>query len=193
MLTQRLAHWVSRFVVALTAHLRPAAPAQRDREMVLTGAAPALSARHAAASHLFASCWLADAQRMRPPRRPKDVSPPRGAVPESGADFPDHMERRSPTPSRSRLSGPGDKPNALPSGQQQPAVQPPALHPTPPASAADGTHALPETGDDLDESLRRRLRSLRFLVRHGVYSEGFSSDRVPEQYRASLGLSDDDE
>jgi hypothetical protein len=102
------------------------------------------------------------------------------------------MERRSPTPSRSRLSGQGDKTSALPVGQQ-PAGQPSAPHPTPPASAADGTRALPEAGDNLDEGLRRRLRSLRFLVRHGVYSEGFSSDRVPEQYRASLGLGDEDE
>jgi hypothetical protein len=192
MLTQWFAHWVSRVVMSLAAHLRPAAPARHDREMVLTVAAPAQSAPHAAASDLFASRWLADAQRMRPPRRPKDVTP-RGAVPESGAAFPEHMERRSPTPSRSRLGGQGEKPSAPPSSQQQPAVQPPAAHPAPPSAAADATPPLPESGDDLDESLRRRLRSLRFLVRHGVYSEGFSSDRVPEQYRASLGLGDDDE
>ena len=192
MLTQRFAHWVSRVVVSLAGHFRPAALARHDHEMVLTGAVPAHSAPHAAASDLFASRWLADAQRMRPPRRPKDVTP-RGAVPESGATFPEHMECRSPTPSRSRLGGQGDKPSALPAGQQQPAVQPPAPHSAPPSAAADDTPPLPETGDNLDEGLRRRLRSLRFLVRHGVYSEGFSSDRVPEQYRASLGMSDDDE
>jgi hypothetical protein len=188
MLTQRFAHWVSSVVVSLAGHFRPAAPARHDHEMVLTGAMPAQSAPHAAASDLFASRWLADAQRMRPPRRSKDVTP-RGAVPESGATFPEHMERCSPTPSRSRLGGQGDKPSALPAGQQQPA----APHSAPPSAAADSTPPLPETGDNLDESLRRRLRSLRFLVRHGVYSEGFSSDRVPEQYRASLGMSDDDE
>jgi hypothetical protein len=192
MLTQRFAHWVSRVVVSLAGHFRPAAPARHDHEMVLTGAMPAQSAPHAATSDLFASRWLADAQRMRPPRRSKDVTP-RGAVPESGATFPEHMERCSPTPSRSRLGGQGDKPSALPAGQQQPSVQSPAPHSAPPSAAADDTPPLSETGDNLDEGLRRRLRSLRFLVRHGVYSEGFSSDRVPEQYRASLGMSDDDE
>src|SRR5258706_7958650 len=192
MLTQRFAHWVSRVVMSLAAHLRPAAPARHDREMVLPAAMPAQSAPHAAASDLFASRWLADAQRMRPPRRPKDVTP-RGAVPESGATFPEHMERCSPTPSCSRLGGQGDKPSALPASQQQPAVQPPAPHSAPPSAAADSTPPPPETGDNLDQSPRKPLPSLRFLVRHGVYSEGFSSDRVPEQYRASLGMSDDDE
>src|SRR5260221_11025506 len=123
MLTQRFAHWVSRVVVSLAGHFRPAAPARHDHEMVLTGAMPAHSAPHVAASNLFASRWRADAQRMRPPRRPEDVTPP-GAVPESGTTFPEHMERRAPTPTRSRLGGQGTEPSAL-----RPGVRPPAVHP----------------------------------------------------------------
>jgi hypothetical protein len=44
------------------------------------------------------------------------------------------------------------------------------------------------TTPDVDQHLRRRLRSLRFLVRHGVYNEGFPDGQAPEQYHFSLGL-----
>ena len=39
-----------------------------------------------------------------------------------------------------------------------------------------------------DQILRRSLMSLRHLVRLGIYNEGFSSSKIPEQYLHSVGL-----
>lgn len=55
---------------------------------------------------------------------------------------------------------------------------------------------LPDSLDTFDQigdldDMTRRLLFLRRLVRQRVYNEGFAMDTTPEQYRRSLGLSDD--
>jgi hypothetical protein len=47
----------------------------------------------------------------------------------------------------------------------------------------DGTTDQPTS----DES-GRRLMALKYLVRLGIYNEGFASSSVPDQYQHSLGM-----
>jgi hypothetical protein len=46
-----------------------------------------------------------------------------------------------------------------------------------------------DSAEGTDET-QRKLIFLRYLVRHGVYNEGFANNGIPEQYHRSLGLDD---
>jgi hypothetical protein len=101
-----------------------------------------------------------------------------------------------------RLGGSANTPNLADTPGE--GSLPQVLAPMPaPAPASQPVFALPpdilvEFGGDygaatldaiesMDET-QRRLVFLRYLVRQGVYNEGFGDRRLPEQYRRSRGL-----
>jgi hypothetical protein len=46
-----------------------------------------------------------------------------------------------------------------------------------------GSHDHPASNES-----GRRLMALKYLVRLGIYNEGFASSSVPDQYQHSLGM-----
>lgn len=187
MFVHRLTRWFSQRITSLTAHFRAAKLQQPEQQLVLSGSAT----RAAALGESSGSRWLADAQRMRPRRTadPLPLQPNPSVTPPERVQPPQaDTERRHPAASRSRPLQSSVRPTTPPPTPEQA---------TPVSQPAQPTHAVQPvysaSDGELDDMLLRRLRSLRFLVRHGVYNEGFASANVPEQYRASLGLDDVDE
>jgi hypothetical protein len=91
-------------------------------------------------------------------------------------------QREAALPSRSRPLK-GDE-SAAPAAVT-PATQVPA-RPAPPAQPVIISAAFEEAAGASEE--QRSLRSLKYLVRIGLYNEGFTSSQVPDQYQHSLGL-----
>lgn len=88
-------------------------------------------------------------------------------------------------------------PTTIPASSREPAREPSQPVVSEPLSASLQRFSdLPDTPDifdmmdDLDETTRRLL-FLRRLVRQHVYNEGFGFGQTPQQYRHSLGMSDD--
>ena len=195
MIVRRLTQWTKQFCSRVAARLRLRTAAEPEREPVLSGsvharlgAAPGVTPGTITATH-----WLDDARRMRP-RRVRSIPLPQ----------PTSDEKPQEKPLRSHLD-----PNVLRSPSH---VKPPNSLPLSPDRVVRSTSPQaqphrPETTHDvlppdeqpetdahgIDDKLRRRLRSLQFLVRHGVYNEGFARNSLPEQYRRSAGLADDED
>jgi hypothetical protein len=51
------------------------------------------------------------------------------------------------------------------------------------AALSAGAEESTATGEE-----RRRLLGLKYLVRLGIYNEGFDSSGTPDQYQRSLGM-----
>jgi hypothetical protein len=67
-------------------------------------------------------------------------------------------------------------------------VHPPVA--VPPAQPLIASVSFEAGADEREVQMRRGLASLRYLVRLGIYNEGFKGERVPEQYQRSLGMDD---
>lgn len=177
-LTKRLAHLLSRLMARLRAALSSLAPGERHLDAEA-------SPRDGRLGTQQSGSWLDDAHRMRPrraalatadPNRGKRATPtdPRPA-PRSGT--PTHPIIPPAPPLQDPTSA---RPWVFPAhaasspGPQQPAAPPDA----------------PSGGDETQA--RRRLMSLKYLVRIGLYNEGFAPSDVPEQYQRSLGVDDEE-
>ena len=57
-----------------------------------------------------------------------------------------------------------------------------------PIETGDSDTADPNGARLGDEESRRRLLGLKYLVRLGIYNEGFAADGTPDQYQHSLGM-----
>jgi hypothetical protein len=170
MFVQRLLRWFA----ALPARLSSRPVAIPTREVVHAGqtrttAAHGQSARPSGG--LATARWLDDARRLRPVRRgPAGSAEHTRPIARPSAGGESRRERESairprPTPPLERSVKP-----AQPSQPLAPAAaMPPPSHHSP---------------------AQRELLALRHLVRLGIYNEGFTNNRVPEQYRHSLGLND---
>lgn len=191
MIVRRLTQWTKQFCSRIAARLRGATQQpQPEREPVLSGSAGArLAGSPSVAASITATHWLDDARRMRP-RRVRSIPLPQPATGETPQETPTRMSLdttsvRAPSPNSAPL--PTDRTTRSTSREPQPHRPEPTHEATPVAER-------PETdASGIDEKLRRRLRSLQFLVRHGVYNEGFARNSLPEQYRRSAGLADDEE
>jgi hypothetical protein len=192
MTVRRLTQWTKQLCARIAARLRLTTPSEAERQPVLSGAASA----HPSGSTGFtrpvtATHWLDDARRMRP-RRVRSIPLPQPLTDETLEEkpvppHPDPTVVRSPS-SVNSLPLSTDRAARAPARESQP-LRPEA----PPDVAPAAQQPETDTQQGLDEKLRRRLRSLQFLVRHGVYNEGFARNSLPEQYHRSVGMTDDDE
>ena len=180
MLVRRFQQWLTRFLSRLTHRLRGRPPVQAQRDAVLSGARCQSAA---SAGHTSGGNWLDDGRRLRPgverPRPERANQASQAPTAAGDASF------RTPKGSRPRAAT-GQSEPPLPPSADAPALKPPALvPPTPPLIASVSF----EVGaDERDAQMRRGLASLKYLVRLGIYNEGFKGERVPEQYQRSVGM-----
>lgn len=186
-LTERLAQVFSRLAAWLRAVFARLAPGERWRGAEASPGADGLSTQQSGS-------WLDDAHRLRPRRAALATADPnRGkhAVPGEQrptpyAGTPTHpiippAPTPAPTPTPTQEPRPG-RPWVFPAHPMPPQPHP---RPQPAPSASDGA------SDGDEAQARRRLISLKYLVRIGLYNEGFAPSAVPEQYQRSLGTDDE--
>ena len=185
MLVQRLTKWLTNLLARVTMRRHPTGLSQ-------SGAGH--SGRSAAGSRAQqAGSWLDDARRLRPPRSALATADPPHAqdgTPREGYVRPaERLIGRSamPThplkPANATPQNPPQPPKRLPapSAPQQPAV----------ASVPSGDRAA--DGATADGQAGRRLMSLKYLVRIGLYNEGFPPGTLPEQYHRSVSGDGDED
>lgn len=187
MLVQRLTKWLTNLLARVTMRWRPAR---------LSRAGAGHSGRPAAGSRAQqAGSWLDDARRLRPPRSAlATVDPPHAqdGTPREGYGRPaERLIGRSAMPTH-----PLKPAGATPQNPPQP--QPPKRLPAPSAPQQPVVASAPSgdgagDGYTVDGQVRRRLMSLKYLVRIGLYNEGFPPGNLPEQYHQSVSGDDDDE
>ena len=179
-LTKRLANLLSRLTARLRAALTSLAPGERR-----LGAEA--SPRDGRLGTQQSGSWLDDAHRLRPRRAALATADPNRGKHAAPAD--PRPAPRSGTPTRPII------PPAPPSEEPRPtrpwvfpahAASTPAQQQQQPPPAAFGA-----LGGD-EAQARRRLMSLKYLVRIGLYNEGFAPSDVPEQYQRSLGVDDEE-
>jgi hypothetical protein len=166
-------------------HESPMAAGTRRRESAISS--------NPLSSGLASARWLDDTRRMRPRVAPaKEWAPYDRQAQPTRLIRPDSLPGSSPRPPDRTLeisSGTHipptptprpEFPTMPPAGQQISAPTPRPEFPTmPPGGTADHP--------DSNES-GRRLMALKYLVRLGIYNEGFASTSVPDQYQHSLGM-----
>lgn len=188
MTVRRLTQWTKQFFVRLAARVRLTSHAPNEKQPVLVGSATARATDSSEyTGPVSATHWLDDARRMRPRRirsvplpQPKSEEPQPDTAPRPQLD--PHLRRAPSSVNSLPLSSDGAvRSTPRDTATHKPEVSPDLLPEPEPSSSETGV---------LDETLRRRLRSLQFLVRHGVYNEGFARNTLPEQYRQSAGQDD---
>jgi hypothetical protein len=138
--------------------------------------------------------WLEDARRLRP-RRALAGHEIAGDVPSAGPAS-SHRPRTGvpavPGNPAARIAAQGAQLAPTDGASQLVASSSPTSSPaTPPDIRVDFTGSLSAETLAAIESLdttQRRLIFLRYLVRQGVYNEGFSERVLPEQYWRSRGV-----
>jgi hypothetical protein len=126
------------------------------------------------ASGLASARWLDDTRRMRPRSSTTD-----GWAARDGQN----RSTRSGRPNSIPLASlrPQDRALGRPNSTHEISV--PTPRPEFPTMPPAGTKDQPAS----DES-GRRMMALKYLVRLGIYNEGFTSSSVPDQYQHSLGM-----
>lgn len=165
------------------------------RQPLLAGAASGSVSRFPHRASL--ATWMEDARRLRPRRKTANPSAPMSdpaAVPT--ARRPLAGVPVVPVNPAARLGAPG--PQLVPgegATQKVVASSPvPSAGPLPPDISVDFTALTPEALAAIEslDTTQRRLIFLRYLVRQGVYNEGFSERVLPEQYWRSRGVHGDE-
>lgn len=198
----RLTRWLRAKILYVAARVRSILLTMpvpdSSRQPVLTGSMTHFGAGSAMTSFLSPTSWLDDAHRLRPQPTPTSVTPQplprsrgigsRPRIVSCASDAPAPMPSSSASAESTHV--------AAPASSHTPPTAPttPPSHATRPASpmqaSAESAEPTTEMVEATDQALYRRLMSLKHLVRLGIYNEGFSSTRVPEQYQRSLGLAD---
>ena len=190
MFLQRLKQLWSRVVSRLAAWLHSSSSTEvpgRDRQPA-EAAYPHQSAGPGMPSGGFASGhWLDDNRRLRPQLTPS----PEGWM---ARDHQAQMSRgRWPDSSKvtSSRSLDGTDEHGRPMYEQSapttasPQEESASLLPIEPGNG----DRVEENSEPLgDEETRRRLLGLKYLVRLGIYNEGFAASGTPDQYQHSLGM-----
>ena len=177
MFLQRLTQWFTNLFSRIASHLRDAVTADAEREPVMSAHSFPTSDTFTPADYLLPPNWLEDARRMRPQLLAPDAAQRR----------PLEKPEKPQTPGKPRSTGANGEPAHV--GATQPPQTPRSTPPSQPTRTASTSPADAAQHDTLDDLLlRRRLMSLKHLVRLGIYNEGFHSERTPEQYHRSLGI-----
>jgi hypothetical protein len=186
MLMQRLTETLARLRSWIAGRVRALSRAER-REVV--AAAP----RESRVNLQQPRSWLDDAHRLRPRRSPAATTEQIHGKPAPRREMRPGVPTRPivpPTAPRSQQPSPV-RPRQLPAHPALPAPTPAPASTPAPIPPAVPQPAAANTPDDDAAQTRRQLLSLRYLVRLGLYNEGFAPDEVPEQYHRSLGMSDE--
>ena len=146
------------------------------------------------ASGLASSRWLDDTRRMRPrsgatggwaPHDDQNNRPARAGRPNS-------VPLASLPPQDTALGRPNSthQPPAPTPRPEYPTMPPAGSQPSPPTPRPEFPTMPPAGSDEHPASNEsgRRLMALKYLVRLGIYNEGFASSSVPDQYQHSLGM-----
>lgn len=188
MFLQRLTKWFTKTVSRIISHIHDALTYEPVREPVMSGHARTAPPSLMSADYLLPPNWLEDSRRLRPQLLTPDAPAQRRPVEKQSLERPEKPQLSG----QARMTGASGQAARVGAPQpQQPsrAIPPSQAGRTIPASPAD-TNAHHDLVDD--QVLRRRLMSLKHLVRLGIYNEGFASGLTPEQYHHSLGIDDDD-
>lgn len=184
MLVQRLMERLAKLRSWLAARLGAMVAALRSAGR---GAASGTAPREGRLSTQQSGSWLDDAHRLRPRRAALATADQmRGNQTASGEPRPGAPTRPivpSTPPPETRLGRPW----------QFPAHPAPMPAPTPAPATPPPAAPAPDSREGNEVQARRRLMSLRYLVRIGLYNEGFAPSAVPEQYQRSLGTDDEPE
>lgn len=197
MFLQRLTQWFTTAFSRIASHVRDAFTYDDEHDEH----EPAMSGHTRMAPHNFMSAdyllppnWLEDARRLRPQLLAPDVTPQRRPLEKPPLEKSEKQKQQLSGPSRVTGTNGQAAGQAARIGTPQP--QQPS-RPTPPAQPVQAIPTSPADAatpqDTLDDLLHRRLMSLKHLVRLGVYNEGFTSGRTPEQYHRSLGIDEFDD
>lgn len=185
MFLQRLTKWFTKTVSRMVARVRDALTYDAEREPIMSSSYSRVTQHSFVSSeYLLPPNWLEDARRLRPQLLAPDMPPYRRPIENQPSEKPE----RQPLSGQSLTAGTN--------GQAARAGTPQPQQPTRPAPPSQPVRAVPASPADAaahddalhDVLLRRRLMSLKHLVRLGVYNEGFASGRTPEQYHRSLGI-----
>ncbi|MGO8950933.1 MAG: hypothetical protein ACLQUY_25425 [Ktedonobacterales bacterium] len=130
------------------------------------------------ASGLASGRWLDDTRRMRP-RLTATRSWATYDRPSQAARLirPDSLPVSSPRPP-DRSAGPDN-----------PAYEPASTAPQPELRELQPAEGVDQQGKPASH---RQLMALKYLVRLGIYNEGFASGSMPDQYQHSLGMDEPD-
>jgi hypothetical protein len=200
MFLHRLRQLLSQVFMRLSRRLHSSSTNSPERESQL--ATPAgyhqSTVTNLPASGLASARWLDDTRRMRPRSSTTDGWAARdGQNPSTRSGRPNTVPLASLRPqdravgrpnSTHETSAPTSRPEypTMPpagSGTSAPTPRAPTPrpeYPTMPPASTDDQPASNEGG--------RRLMALKYLVRLGIYNEGFASSSVPDQYQHSLGM-----
>ena len=132
---------------------------------------------------LVSGRWLEDTHRLRPQKTPT----PEPVQHDAGSSSTQEPGVRAgqPITNRSRTTH-GNSAPLVPVQVTEP-LQPVSHQQQ--AALASSQHQQQLSAED--QILRRSLMSLRHLVRLGIYNEGFTSGKIPQQYLHSLGLEEE--
>jgi hypothetical protein len=196
MFLHRLRQQLSQVFMRLTRRLHSSSTdsLERDSQLATSARYRQGTGTNLPASGLASARWLDDTRRMRPRSSTTDGWAARDgqnpSTPRSGR--PNTVPLASLRPQDRALGRPNpthgapapmprpEFPTMPPAGQQTSAPVPRPEFPTMPPAETDDQPASNESG--------RRLMALKYLVRLGIYNEGFASSSVPDQYQHSLGL-----
>lgn len=194
MVVHRVAQWLKALLSSRTSHSRVTADVRGPLPME-----PAAAARSATASSTAeaprALNWLAASRRLRPQRT---ISIPAtqaaGKATAKGGSGREQVaaacQRPQPTEELPKRTEAVEKPQGhSPAAPKSQPLRREPPHARPHESPQQPVPAAPPEGEEYAQ--RRRLMSLKHLVRMGVYNEGFRQHEAPEQYRQSMGLGDD--
>jgi hypothetical protein len=176
MFLHRLRQLLSQVFMRLTRRLHSSSTDSPERESHL--ATPAAHRQstltNLPASGLASARWLDDTRRMRPRSSTTDSWAAR-----DGQNRSTHSGRPNSVPLASLR--PQDRVLGRPNSTHEISVPTPRPEfPTMPPAGTKDQPASYESG--------RRMMALKYLVRLGIYNEGFASSSVPDQYQHSLGM-----
>jgi hypothetical protein len=176
MFLHRLRQLLSQVFMRLTRRLHSSSTDSPQRESQL--ATPAgyrqSTLTNLPASGLASARWLDDTRRMRPRSSTTD-----GWAARDGQN----RSTRSGRPNSVPLASLPPQDRALGRPNLTHEISVPTPRPEFPTMPPAGTKNQPAS----DES-GRRMMALKYLVRLGIYNEGFANSSVPDQYQHSLGM-----
>jgi hypothetical protein len=180
MFLQRLKQLWSQVLARLAAGLHFSSSDPRRRETRPTSADYSSSATTSIRrSGLASARWLDDTRRMRPHLA-------------STEEWTMHERRIRPTRSQRSDSTPITSSRPLDTAREQRERSLPTQpQPVPFAVSPSEDAAPPPNTVDEDSAAgeeRRKLLGLKYLVRLGIYNEGFDASSTPDQYQRSLGM-----
>jgi hypothetical protein len=176
MFLHRLRQLLSQVFMRLTRRLHSSSTDSPECESQLATPAVYLQSTvtNLPASGLASARWLDDTRRMRPRSSTTDGWAARNSQ---------NPSTRSGRPNTVPLASLRPQDRALGRTNSTHEISAPTPRPEFPTMPPAGTDDQPASN-----ASGRRLMALKYLVRLGIYNEGYESSSVPDQYQHSLGM-----